>query len=196
MNRKRINYIAMFCLLFLVLVSCQASALDNEEVSQAGEEPMAGPIESTPVTSATETPIVEPTTPPTATVVATVAQPTTTPEASIAEAADTGRDAQTGLPLNPVEFPEGDFVVEGPVKSVFTVPMDEPAFMVHVTGREYLIVSQPLNEIRMADGSTLLPTEYKNGMVVRATVRQTGEFDVFGYPILASDDLVVLAKSE
>ena len=102
-------------------------------------------------------------------------------------------DEETGLELNPVVIPDGEFVVEGTITAVTLIPQDEPLIKVMAeNGQVYQIRSQPVPQITDADGTAVPPLEIKNGRQVRATVRQSDTGGLGGEPVLASANLTIL----
>jgi len=193
---KNRDKLLLYVSLMLALILIQAACVP------ASQEAQVQTVEDTQVPEPTDTP--QPTPTPVPTIVEADPEPTKTIEAPTLELAespseepiDVSLDAETGLPLNPIEFPSGEFIVEGPVHSVATIPKDAPVFQVQVEDRRYVIISQSLDEIQMKDGTLIALYEFATGMIVRATVVPTGEVGHWGDLVLASEDLVVLAKSE
>jgi hypothetical protein len=80
-------------------------------------------------------------------------------------------DEETGLPFNPEQAPDGEFVIEGVLSSLTLTPQNKPEFVVQLpSGKRYRLRSQPLNETFYEDGSPITPPEIRQGMMVRATV--------------------------
>jgi hypothetical protein len=80
-------------------------------------------------------------------------------------------DEETGLPFNPEEAPDGEFVIEGVVSSLTLTPQDKPEYVVTLpSGKRYRIRSQPLSETFFDDGTAVSPSTLRQGMTVRATV--------------------------
>jgi len=106
-------------------------------------------------------------------------------------------DEETGLPFNPEIIPEGEFVVEGVINAVTVIPQDKPLFkIISETGIVYQINAQPISQIFMEDGTSLRAIDFKNGMVVRATVFQGEEGGLGGEPVLTSENLTILVVTE
>ncbi len=104
--------------------------------------------------------------------------------------ADIEIDAETGLPLNPVDTRSGPFVVEGTLSSLNTTPQNAPEFVVRApSGQTYRIRSQPLSETFFSDGEPVTPSTIRQGMTVRATA----EFDP-NIQIFTSEDLVFIRE--
>ena len=80
-------------------------------------------------------------------------------------------DEETGLPFNPEEAPDGEFIIEGVVSSLTLTPQDKPEYVVTLpSGKRYRIRSQPLSETFFDDGTAVSPSTLRQGMTVRATV--------------------------
>jgi len=117
---------------------------------------------------------------------ATAVPPAPTPET----------DSATGLPLNPVAIPAGEFIVEGEISAVNLIPQDAPLFKITTpNGAIFQINAQPVSDISMADGRPLHPIDIRNGMQVRATVFQGEAGGLGGEPVLSSRDLTIVAAA-
>lgn len=102
-------------------------------------------------------------------------------------------DEATGLELNPVVIPEGEFVVQGTITAVNLIPQDEPLIKVTTeNGQLYQIRTQPVPQITYDDGTVARPVDIKNGLTVRATVQQSDVGGLGGEPVLASTDFTIL----
>ncbi len=102
-------------------------------------------------------------------------------------------DEVTGLELNPVVIPDGEFVVQGTITAVNLIPQDEPLIKVMTeNGQLYQIRSQPVPQITYEDGTAIRPVDIKNGLQIRATVQQSESGGLGGEPVLASTNLVIL----
>ena len=102
-------------------------------------------------------------------------------------------DKSTGLELNPVVIPEGEFVVEGTITAVNLIPQDAPLIKIATeNGQNYQILAQPVPQIRYEDGTAVPPLEIKNGRLIRATVQQNETGGLGGEPVLASTNLTLL----
>jgi hypothetical protein len=90
-------------------------------------------------------------------------------------------DEETGLPFNPEEAPDGEFVIEGVVSSLTLTPQDKPEYVVQLpSGKRYRIRSQPLSETFFDDGTPVSPSTLRQGMTVRATVEYFPDEGVAG----------------
>ncbi len=106
-------------------------------------------------------------------------------------------DEKTGLPLNPEFIPNGEFIVEGVINAVTVIPQDKPLFKIMTdTGQLFQINAQPVSEIFMADGTTIRAVDFKNGMIVRATVFQGDAGGLGGEPVLTSKNLTIISDGE
>jgi hypothetical protein len=104
--------------------------------------------------------------------------------------ADIEIDAETGLPLNPVDTRSGPFIVEGTLSSLNLTPQTAPEFVVRApSGQTYRIRSQPLSETFFNDGEPVTPSLIRQGMTVRATA----EFDA-NTQIFISEDLAFIRE--
>jgi hypothetical protein len=103
-----------------------------------------------------------------------------------------GIDADSGLEINPLEVQPGvDYIVRGELVNFALVPTDKPEFMIQSPdGTRYRVRSQPVEEIAFTDGSTLLPHEYKRGMLAQATARLMESATATS--VMLSTDLVLL----
>ncbi len=102
-------------------------------------------------------------------------------------------DEVTGLELNPVVIPDGEFIVQGTITAVNLIPQDEPLLKIMTeNGQLYQIRSQPVPQITYEDGTAVRPVDIKNGLQVRATVQQSESGGLGGEPVLASTNLVIL----
>ncbi|MAU02146.1 MAG: hypothetical protein CL608_33835 [Anaerolineaceae bacterium] len=102
-------------------------------------------------------------------------------------------DEATGLELNPIVIPDGEFVVQGTITAVNLIPQDEPLIKVMAeNGQLYQVRSQPVPQITYEDGTAVPPLEIKNGQRVRATVQQSESGGLGGEPVLASTNLIIL----
>lgn len=101
---------------------------------------------------------------------------------------ETEVDSDTGLQINPLTDPGGQFIVEGPLDSVNLTPQTAPEFVVRITPEKtYRIRSQSLADTFFEDGEAVTPSAIRQGMMIRATI----EFDP-DLAIYRSDDLVFL----
>lgn len=118
----------------------------------------------------------------------TAAEPTAGPEATPVI------DEATGLELNPVEIPDGEFMVQGTITAANLIPQDEPLIKIMTeNGQLYQIRCQPVPQITYEDGTAIRPVDIKNGLQVRATVQQGESGGLGGEPVLTSIDLVILS---
>ena len=102
-------------------------------------------------------------------------------------------DEATGLELNPVVIPDGEFVIQGTIAAVNLIPQDEPLIKVTTeNGQLYQIRTQPVPQIMYDDGTVARPVDIKNGLAVRATVQQSEAGGLGGEPVLASTDFTIL----
>lgn len=102
-------------------------------------------------------------------------------------------DEATGLELNPVVIPEGEFVVQGVITAVTLIPQDEPLIKIMTdNGQLYQIRSQPVPQITNEDGTALRPVDIKNGLQIQATVMQGEAGGLGGEPVLVSSNLTIL----
>lgn len=102
-------------------------------------------------------------------------------------------DEATGLELNPIVIPEGEFVVQGTITAVNLIPQDEPLIKVMTeSGQIYQIRTQPVPQITYDDGTVARPVDIKNGLAVRATVQQSDVGGLGGEPVLASTNFTIL----
>jgi hypothetical protein len=102
-------------------------------------------------------------------------------------------DEATGLELNPVVMPEGEFMVQGTITAVTLIPQDEPLIKIMTdNGQLYQIRSQPVPQITYEDGTVVPPLEIKNGQQIRATVVQGEAGGLGGDPVLVSSNLTIL----
>lgn len=106
-------------------------------------------------------------------------------------------DEATGLPLNPVTVPKGQFVVLGTITDVTLIPQDAPLIkIVAENGETYQILAQPVGEIMDNEGTAVPALEIKKGTLVRATVEQNETGGLGGEPVLSSSDLTILFKAD
>jgi len=105
-------------------------------------------------------------------------------------------DAATGLPLNPQVLPDGPFIVEGVIASQNLTPQTAPEFVVRVpSGKTFRIRSQPLADTFYDDGSPIAPSEFTQGMQVRAMVTQAPADATSGsVNLLISEDLTIIKE--
>lgn len=90
-------------------------------------------------------------------------------------------DVQTGLPLNPEQAPDGEFIIEGVVSSLTLTPQDKPEYVIQLpSGKRYRIRSQPLSETFFDDGTPVSPSTLRQGMTIRATVQYFPDEGVVG----------------
>jgi hypothetical protein len=102
-------------------------------------------------------------------------------------------DEATGLELNPVVVPAGEFVVLGRITAVNLIPQNAPLIKIAAeNGQNYQILAQPVPQIRYEDGTAVPPLEIKNGRQIRATVQQNETGGLGGEPVLVSSNLTVL----
>ncbi len=102
-------------------------------------------------------------------------------------------DEATGLELNPVVVPAGEFVVLGRITAVNLIPQNAPLIKIAAeNGQNYQILAQPVPQIRYEDGTAVPPLEIKNGRQIRATVQQNETGGLGGEPVLVSSDLTIL----
>lgn len=106
-------------------------------------------------------------------------------------------DEDTGLPINPPDMIDGEFILEGEVIAVNLVPQDKPLFKLRMPdGNTFQISAQPVSDIKMVDGSELTSLELRNGIFVRATVVLGDDVGLGGEPVLTSKDLTVMTLVE
>lgn len=106
-------------------------------------------------------------------------------------------DETTGLELNPVVIPDGEFVIQGTIAAVNLIPQDEPLIKVTTeNGQLYQIRTQPVPQIAYDDGTVARPVDIKNGLAVRATVQQSDVGGLGGEPVLASTDFTILRSEQ
>lgn len=102
-------------------------------------------------------------------------------------------DEATGLELNPVVIPDGEFMIQGTIAAVNLIPQDEPLIKVTTeNGQLYQIRTQPVPQITYDDGTVARPVDIKNGLAVRATVQQSEVGGLGGEPVLASTNFTIL----
>ncbi len=98
-------------------------------------------------------------------------------------------DPETGLLINPLTDPGGQFIVEGPLVSLNLTPQTAPEFVVRIAPEKtYRIRSQSLADTFFEDGEAVTPNNIRQGMVVRATIEFDPELTIY-----RSDNLVFLA---
>ncbi|VAW42873.1 hypothetical protein MNBD_CHLOROFLEXI01-5349 [hydrothermal vent metagenome] len=104
-------------------------------------------------------------------------------------------DEETGLQLNPVLVPSGEFVVRGRITAVNLTPQDAPLIkVVSENGQTYQILAQPVAQITTVDGTAVAPLDIKNGRLIRATVWQNETGGLGGEPVLVSSNLTILVS--
>lgn len=83
-----------------------------------------------------------------------------------------GTDPETGLAINPEVYAAGEeFIVRGRILSMTLTPTTAPEFLIEApSGRRYRMRSQDLAQTFFDDGTQIRPHEYRQGMLVQATV--------------------------
>ena len=83
-------------------------------------------------------------------------------------------DPETGLLINPLTDPGGQFIVEGSLVSLNLTPQTSPEFVVRIAPEKtYRVRAQSLADTFFEDGEAVTPSNIRQGMMVRATI----EFD-------------------
>lgn len=101
-------------------------------------------------------------------------------------------DPETGLLINPIDVPDGPFIVDGEINSLNLTPQTSPEFVIRVDGgKTYRVRSQALADTFFDDGEPVTPSLIRQGVRARATVT----YDPVQL-LYYSDDLTFIRETE